>query len=137
VGGLGSPDWRSDFPSRFIGEGSAEQNEVAVAESIVFLIESNLALLRRLGVPCTYVLASGGLSQSDSFCQTLADLSGLPVRRPEHCEATARGAAFLLAGRPGDWAELPQHEFVPREDETLHARHRRWQDAMTTALAEH
>ena len=135
VGGLGSPDWRSDFPSRFSGEGSREQQLVAVAESIVFLVERNLALLRSLGPPCTQVLASGGISQSDRFCQALADLTGLPVRRPAHCEATARGAAFLLAGRPADWAELSRDEFAPGDASGLHERHRRWQAAMESALA--
>ena len=135
VGGLGSPDWRPDFQSRFIGEGTPEQRQVAVAESIVFLIERNLALLRTLAPPCEYVLASGGISQSDSFCQTLANLSGLPLHRPAHCEATARGAAFLLAGRPKDWAALPHDRFEPRPAPVLHARHRRWQDELAAALA--
>jgi glycerol kinase len=134
VGGLGSPDWRSDFPSRFVGEGTPEQRLLAVAESIVFLVERNLALLRPLGTPCTHVLATGGISRSDRFCQTLADLTGLPVHRPAHCEATARGAAFLLAGRPTDWAALPQHEFLPRQNPALSARHRRWQEAMAQEL---
>lgn len=135
VGGLGSPDWRSDFPSRFVGEGTPQQQLVAVAESIVFLVARNFALLRDLGTPCTHVLASGGLSQSNRFCQTLADLLGLPVHRPAHCEATARGAAFLLAGRPDNWASLPQDEYLPRSAPALHARHRRWQQAMAEALA--
>jgi glycerol kinase len=135
IGGLGSPDWRSDFPSRFIGDGTPEQQLVAVAESILFLVERNLALLRPLGAPCSHVLVSGGISRSERFCQVLADLTGLSVRRPAHCEATARGAAFLLAGRPLDWAALPQQEFVPRTAPELHARHRRWQQAMAAALA--
>lgn len=135
IGGLGSPDWRPDFPSRFVGEGTPAQQLVAVAESIVFLIERNLVLLQALDPPCTFVLASGGLSQSDRFCQTLADLCGLPIRRPEQCEATARGAAFLLADRPADWPALPHKEFLPRANAGLHERHRRWQEAMATALA--
>jgi glycerol kinase len=135
VGGLGSPDWRPDFLSRFIGEGTLQQRQAAIAESIVFLVERNLALLRTLDPPCTYLIASGGISKSDDFCQALADLTGLPVRRPAHCEATARGAAFLLAGRPDDWAVLPQAGFTPREAPILHERHRRWQEEMAAALA--
>jgi len=134
IGGLGSPDWRSDFPSRFVGEGGAGQRLVAVAESILFLVERNLVRLRPLGVPCTHVLATGGISQSDRFCQSLADLTALPVRRPAHCEATARGAAFLLAGRPEQWAVLPQQHFEPRTAQGLRARHHRWQDEMRAAL---
>ena len=104
IGGLGSPDWRADFASRYLGEATVEQQLVAVAESIAFLIQRNLALLQELGEPCTYVLVSGGVSRSDRFCQTLSDLCGLPLRRPEQCEASARGTAFLLAGRPVAWA---------------------------------
>jgi glycerol kinase len=80
------------------------------------------------------VISTGGISQSDRFCQALADITSLPVRRPAHCEATARGAAFLLAGRPADWALLPTKEFAPRDTPALKARHRRWQDAMAAAL---
>jgi glycerol kinase len=134
IGGLGSPDWRSTFASRLIGEGTPAQALVAVAESIVFLVQRNLSLLRALDPPCAYVLASGGVSQSDRFCQALADVAGLPVRRPAHCEATARGAAFLLAGRPADWAALPSREFLPRVDDALLLRHRRWEEAMSRAL---
>lgn len=136
IGGLGSPDWRSDFPSRFVGDGTPAQQLVAVAESIVFLVARNFALLRDLDAPCTHLLASGGISRSERFCQALADVVELPVRRPAHCEATARGAAFLLAGRPADWAVLAQQEFLPRPAPTLQARHRRWQDAMAAALGQ-
>lgn len=135
IGGLGSPDWRSDFPSRFVGEGTREQQLVAVAESIVYLVARNFALLRDLGTPCTHLLATGGLSRSGRFCQALADVLELPVRRPAHCEATARGAAFLLAGRPAHWPALAQDEFTPRPAPVLSARHRRWQEAMAEALA--
>jgi glycerol kinase len=135
IGGLGSPDWRSEFPSRFIGEGTPQQRLVAVAESIAFLIERNLSLLRQVGAPCTQVVATGGISLSNRFCQSLADLVDLPVHRPAHCEATARGAAFLLAGRPADWAAMPRKNFTPHESPALHSRHHRWQAAMAAALA--
>jgi glycerol kinase len=135
IGGLGSPDWRSEFPSRFIGEGTRQQQLAAVAESIVFLVERNLDLLRQVGAPCTHILASGGISRSSRFCQALADVSSLPVHRPEHCEASARGAAFLLAGRPADWSVLPRKDFSPHKSPALHSRHHRWRDAMAVALS--
>ena len=134
IGGLGSPDWRPDLASRFIGEATVEQQLVAVAESIAFLIQRNLALLQELGEPCEYVLVSGGVSHSDRFCQTLSDLSGLPLRRPEQCEASARGTAFLLAGRPAAWARLPEQRFEPRENPGLLARYRRWSKCLEAAL---
>ncbi len=134
IGGLGSPDWRARFASRFIGEATTEQQLVAVAESIVFLIQRNLSLLQGIGEPCAYVLISGGVSRSDRFCQTLSDLSGLPLRRPAQCEASARGSAFLLAGRPADWAQLPEQRFEPQPNPALLARYRRWSDCMASAL---
>jgi len=134
VGGLGSPDWRAGFASRFIGDATKEQQLVAVAESIVFLIQRNLSLLQDIGTPCTYVLVSGGLSHSNRFCQALSDLSGLPLRRPAQCEASARGTAFLLAGRPASWARLPEQRFEPQHSPALLARYGRWNDYMVSAL---
>jgi glycerol kinase len=134
IGGLGSPDWKPAFPSRFLGAGTPSQQLVAVAESIVFLVLRNLERLRDVGARCDYVVASGGVSRSDRFCQALADLAGLPVRRPTQCEASARGAAFLLAGRPSDWAALPEHTLLPKENPALHERHRRWNEAMAAVL---
>lgn len=134
VGGLGSPDWRARFASRFIGEATTEQQLVAVAESITFLIQRNLSLIEGIGEPCAYVLISGGLSRSDRFCQTVSDLSRLPLRRPEQCEASARGSAFLLAGRPANWAQLPEQRFEPQRNPTLLDRYRRWSDCMASAL---
>ena len=136
IGGLGSPDWRPRFASRFIGEATTEQQLVAVAESIVFLIQRNLSLLQGIGEPCAYVLISGGLSRSDRLCQTLSDLSQLPLRRPAQCEASARGSAFLLAGRPANWAQLPEQRFEPRQNPGLLERYRRWSDHMAAALVE-
>src|SRR3989304_3105110 len=74
IGGLGSPDWRPAFASRFVGEATREQKLVAVAESILFLIQRNLTLLQEIEAPCEYVLISGGVSRLDRFCQVLSDL---------------------------------------------------------------
>jgi glycerol kinase len=135
IGGLGSPDWRASFASRFLGDGTTPKKLVAVAESIVFLVLRNLERLRTIGAPCTHLLASGGVSRSDRFCQALADLGGLPVHRPTQCEASARGAAFLLAGRPAHWAQLPEQSFAPATNDALLRRYRCWSDAMASALA--
>ncbi|MBV9542710.1 MAG: glycerol kinase, partial [Alphaproteobacteria bacterium] len=37
----------------------------------------------------------GGMVRNDWFCQRLADLTGLPVDRPQVTETTALGAAYL------------------------------------------
>jgi glycerol kinase len=135
IGGLGSPDWRPAFASRFLGGDAPERRLVAVGESIAFLVQRNLQQLQAIAPPCMRLLASGGVSRSDRFCQALANLAGLPVLRPGHCEASARGSAYLLAGRPADWAVLEAQRFAPRDDAALLARYARWTHAMASALS--
>ncbi|HEX5756825.1 MAG TPA: FGGY family carbohydrate kinase [Arenimonas sp.] len=136
IGGLGSPDWRADFASRFIGAGDASLQRVAIVESIAFLLQRNLERLRDRGPPLRGLVVSGGLSRSRRFCQLLADVSGLAVQRPGDCEASARGSAFLLAGLPGDWASLPVDAFTPRDNAALNARYARWTSVLLDALGD-
>ena len=135
VSGLGAPFWVPDFPSGFIGAGEPWQHAVAVAESIVFLLQVNLEELRRHDPAPREILVTGGLSWYDGLCRRLADLSGLPVYRPAEYESTARGLAYLLAGRPAAWPEpRPGTWFQPEQNPTLQERHRRWRAEMQRAL---
>ncbi len=93
IGGLGSPFWLPDAPVMFDREASVAGQTVAVLESIVFLIQTNL---ERMGTP-TRIAVSGGLARLDGLCQRLADLALTPVMRLDDFEATARGVARLLA----------------------------------------
>jgi glycerol kinase len=130
VGGLGSPDWISEFPSRFIGARTESAQLAAILESIVFLLQRNLTVLQQR-TSIAQLVISGGLSQLDEFCQRLADLSGLPVMRPQECEATALGIAYCLASQPASWpvSQTMQH-FYPQENTSLLQRHRHWKNAM-------
>ncbi len=136
IGGLGAPYWVADFRSRFTNDGEPWQKVVAVAESIVFLLQANLDLYQKLASPLEQIIVSGGLADNDELCQRLSDLSRLPVYRPVEHEATARGLAWLLAGKPRQW---PENEigrwFKPRANESLQQRYRRWSAAMDAALA--
>ncbi len=133
VGGLGAPFWRPAFRSRFVGRGDAAACMVAVAESIVFLLVENLERMQRRGPRLQRVQVSGGLARLDGLCQRLADLSGLPVDRPELHEATALGLAHL-AGGIEDAPSTPFSRFRPQHDSSLVARQRRWQRALAAAL---
>ena len=135
VSGLGSQFWRARFRSRFVGAGSGPARMVAVAESIVFLARTNVAIMEALGGTVRQLVVSGGLAQADGLCQRLADLCGMPVWRPDETEATARGAAFLAAGQPGSWASPPGEEFRPGRNPALRRRYRRWRAGMARALA--
>lgn len=135
VGGLGAPFWKAAFVPCLVGDGEPWQGAVAVAESIVFLLQVNLELLRKFPPPTARIVATGGLAQLDGLCQRLADLSGLPVYRPAEHEATARGAAYLLAGFPGNWPEAnPGVEFAPLPNSGLAQRYNRWRAEMNKAL---
>src|SRR3990167_4147888 len=48
VAGLGAPFWVADFPSRLVGDGEPWQKAVAVAESIVFLLQVNLEAMQKM-----------------------------------------------------------------------------------------
>lgn len=135
VAGLAAPYWRPDFESRFIGEGELPQQAVAVLESIVFLLQSNLQRMARHRPTPSRLQITGGLSRLDGICQRLADLTGRPAHRPADCEATARGSACLVAGQPDHWPEPgPGHQFEPQRNPSLQQRYTNWQEAMDKAL---
>jgi len=126
VGGLGSPWWKPDFPVEFCGDGDELERVIAVVESLAFMVAVNLELMRDAG-PLASVVMTGGLARSDYLCQAVADLTALPVVRPELREATARGTAFLAAGRPAHWpAPSLERRFTPAAGETLTARFGDW-----------
>ena len=105
IGGLGSPWWRQDVKAEFIGFDDFNNKGaliVAVIESIVFMLRANLDLMIKESSLKT-LRVSGGLSNVDGLCQKLANLCKLPVERTENPEATARGVAWLAAGRPAHW----------------------------------
>ncbi|MCW9023427.1 MAG: FGGY family carbohydrate kinase [Gammaproteobacteria bacterium] len=136
ISGLGSPYWIADFPCRFIGEGTLQEQAVAVVESIVFLLNENLEAMRHLSSPPEQIQITGGISQIDGICQRLADISQLPVYRPADCEATARGSAFLLAGCPEYWPEAEAGTwFEPQSNMALNKRYVEWRKEMKTAVS--
>lgn len=136
VSGLGAPYWVPDFPSQFIGSGEPWEKIVAVAESIMFLINVNLhALVEATDTHIQQLVVSGGLSVNDILCQRLADLTTIPIYRPQNSEATARGTAYLLAGCPQVWPEgLNGVWFYPQSNAPLLERFDRWQEEMQSVL---
>ena len=131
VGGLGSPWWKPDFPIEFCGDGEELERVIAVVESMAFMISFNLELMRDSG-PLAALVITGGLARSDYLCQAVADLTTVPVDRPELREATARGTAFLAAGRPAHWqAPALERRFAPVAGGALAARSRDWRAEMS------
>jgi glycerol kinase len=131
VGGLGTPWMCSGPDSRFVDKRkySTAEKAVAVIESIVFMIQVNLELMMA-EAPLKRLRVSGGLSHLDGLCQKLSNLSGLEIERNNIIEATARGVAWLAAGRPDSWsdtvrdADTLRKKFIPLHDKKLEARYR-------------
>lgn len=131
IGGLGSPFWRPGPEPQIVGDGAPWQWVVAVAESIIFLLQANLDEMGAAGLTVGRIRIGGGLARSDALCQRLADLSGAVVYRPAETEATARGIAWLAAGRPSHWPEgSPGSSFSPRPNSGLSERYQRFRRHM-------
>ena len=134
IAGLGGPFWKPDFVSRFEGAGAPWQQAVAVVESMAFLLQANVDHMAPYVPPARRMRVSGGVSRLDGLCRRLAAVSGLPVHRREDPEASARGIAYLAAGRPPGWNTAPQEEvFAPARDAALRERYRRWLALMQEA----
>jgi glycerol kinase len=83
----------------------------AFLEAIGFQIRHILDTIQAdVGVTVERLSVGGGISASDLACQVQADLTGVPVLRPEFTQTTARAAALLAGLGAGFWAsetELP------------------------------
>jgi len=126
VGGLGSPWWKQGLAAKFVPESdqySDAERAVAVAESILFLVKYNIEQIQKQQA-ILRLTVSGGLSRMKPLCQKLANLSGLPVARTEQAEASARGIAWLAAGRSDNWCRAGKIQlFEPLSDTGLTTRY--------------
>jgi len=134
IGGLGSPFWQPDFASAFIGQGNRQQKMLAVMESIAFLLTVNLREMKRAGITLDKIYLSGGLSLYKMLATRLAQLNDLPVFIHNDPQASARGAAFQLAGFPSHWQEPVMTVHSPSEgtrlDQGLMTRFEHWLQLM-------
>ena len=114
ISNLGSPWWCDAGEAVFIGQNNNRKADqyVAIIESIVFLIQSNLQCLT---ITPDSLFISGGLSQLDTLCQKLSNLTQVNVQRFTNTEATARGCAWLanqlLENNNLSWKELELPEY--------------------------
>jgi glycerol kinase len=136
IAGLGGPFWQARFDSRFVGDDAAEPwaKAVALAESIAFLLQANVEHMAPYVPELSRIRVSGGVSRLDGLCRRLASLNGVPVHRRDDPEASARGIAYLAAGRPAHWhAGASEDIFEPQHDPALRGRYRRWRALMAEA----
>ena len=137
VGGLGSPWWNAQLEPGFLS--STVQYNVydmvaGVLESILFLVFHNL---ERVGKTSNIkkIRVTGGLSNIDNLCQKLANLSGILVRRSRQAEASARGVAWLAAGKPKGWGiDMAPIEFYPTPEPELSNRYQTFIEQLESRL---
>lgn len=135
-GGLAAPYWRTDCVSEFSSTDlSAEQKITAWAESVIFLVSENLALMDDTKQPLKTIRITGGLAKNNALCQRLANLTKLTVERPSDSDATLRGLAYKLANAPDTWEIAPiSTHFVPQVDSNINNRFTAWKKALVNML---
>ena len=115
--GLGAPYWDPDARGAIVGltrDAGAAEIARAALDAVCYQTRDLLDAMARdmkaagLGAPAA-LKVDGGMVKNDWFCQRLADLTGLPVERPQITETTALGAAYLAglgAGLFGDFGQI-------------------------------
>ncbi|NLJ66232.1 MAG: glycerol kinase GlpK [Clostridiales bacterium] len=142
--GLGAPYWDPYARGAVLGltRGANKKHLVrAVLESIAYQSMDILDIMEKdSGIDITQLRVDGGASANSFLMQFQADISGLPVIRPENTETTAMGAAFLAGLEVGVWQGKKDivaiwkedQRFLPRMDQRVRdEKYRMWKRAVS------
>lgn len=102
--GTNSPEFDSRATGVFWGlrgEHDAYDMAYAVMEGVGFLLKKNCEYIAKNGSLVKTIIATGGGSKSDVWCQLQADITGLPIMIPKEKEAACLGAAIIAAVSDG------------------------------------
>jgi glycerol kinase len=141
--GLGAPHWdmyaRGSISGITRGTTKAHLCRAAL-EGIAFQVNDLMDTMEAdTGRPVSRLRVDGGASVSDFMMQFQADLTGIPVDRPDMVETTAQGAAWLAGLCAGVWQDTAvleqnrrsQRVFMPTMTEEKTAKLRaRWAQAI-------
>ena len=128
--GTNSPEFDSRASGVFWGlrgEHDAFDMAYAVMEGVGFLLKKNCEYIEKNGSCVNSIIATGGGSKSDVWCQLQADITRLPIMIPKEKEAACFGAAMIAAVSDGkiesfeDAAKLVEFEnvFKPSDEDVL------------------
>lgn len=121
-GGLCAPYWDRAARATLYGAtlATAKQHIVrAGVEAMAFQTVDNLRLSERAGIRFPELKVDGGGATSDTLCQFLADISGIPIIRPRELERTALGVAYLAGTGVGIWNGPADVKSVWQQDRTF------------------
>ena len=135
--GTNSPEFDSRASGVFWGlrgEHDAFDMAYAVMEGVGFLLKKNCEYIKENGSDVTSIIATGGGSKSDVWCQLQADITNLPVMIPKEKEAACLGAAIIAAVSDGQiesfekTTQLIEFErvFEPEEDKLLEEKYKQF-----------
>lgn len=102
--GLGAPHWDAEARGALLGltrDSDITDIVIATLESVCYQTRDLLEAMRADESELSELRIDGGMANNNLFAQRLADLIGLPVRRPRVTETTALGAAFLAGLQTG------------------------------------
>jgi len=146
--GLGAPYWDPDARGAIIGldrDCSRAHIIRATLEAVAYqtsdLMRAMLADAEAAGIErATTLRVDGGMVANDFVCQSLADITGLEVERPQVIETTALGAAYhagLAAGVYSGLGDIEQawklqRRFTPEMSaDVREAQLAGWREAVT------
>ncbi|MCH1931939.1 glycerol kinase GlpK [Shewanella sp. A25] len=112
--GLGAPYWDPNARGAIFGlTRGANRNHIirAALESIAYQSKDLLdAMIQDSGVSLKRLKVDGGAVANDFLMQFQADITDVEVLRPNVCETTALGAAFLAGLAVGFWQSVTDLE---------------------------
>ncbi len=147
--GLGAPYWKPDCRGAVFGlVRNSGPNELARAalESVGFQTRDLLEAMQADSPALSggVLRVDGGMAASDWTMQFLADVTGVPVDRPDVLETTALGAAWLAGMKAGVYPDAAtfassrafERRFEPDMDAgTRDAKYARWKSAVKATMS--
>jgi xylulokinase len=100
LAGATAPEWNADARAGWFGLTAAHGRAHlarALLEGNAFALRDVLEAIRAAGQSQTELVCVAGGARGDLLRRIRADVTGLPVTRPDDVETTARGAAMLAA----------------------------------------
>jgi xylulokinase len=125
LAGATAPEWNAAARAGWFGLTAAHGRAHlarALLEGNAFALRDVLEAIREAGHPPTELVCVAGGARGDLLRQIRADVTGLPVTRPDDVETTARGAAMLAAAGAGlhaDVSEASRAMASPRSEPLL------------------
>ena len=127
--GLGAPHWDQYARGSIVGltrGTTAGHIARAAVESIAYQVADLLyAAQRDSGTTLSELRVDGGAAANNSLMQFQADITEIPVVRPETTESTALGAAYLAGLSTGVWRGVGDITSLPLKEQRFEPRMKR------------